>query len=136
MAYMPPFARMRHIKAIAKPRPTELRNAPVKQPEPASVEEALSNLKLPVIEPETAEVVEPEIIEVGAAAIVEPEIVVEEPIVEAEVEAEPAPSVPEYNMDLSRNQLNKIANDFGVELPEKLPSKRAVIEAIDHVLGK
>ena len=117
MSHRPPFARMRDIKRQSIARRAEAEEidaSATAEAEPASVDEAL-----------------------GAEPVAEPE---PEAVAEAEPEAaDPEPEAagdPEINMDMKRSELNAIAESLGVESPEKLSNKKAVIDAIHEAQGE
>lgn len=41
----------------------------------------------------------------------------------------------DYNLEMTRSELNAIAARYGVESPEKLQNKEAVIQAIEDLVG-
>lgn len=134
MSYRPPHARMRDIKrravtvrveadavaaAAAEAAP---KAAPVSAP--ASVDEAMA---VHAIEPEPVVVPEPEPELMEAANEAAPEeVIVAAP--EPEEDEEDAPA--EVSLDMKRSELNAIAEGLGVEDPNKLPNKQAVLDAI------
>ena len=128
MSHRPPFARMRDIKRQSIARRAEAEEidaSATAEAEPASVDEALG--AEPVAEPE------PE-----AVAEAEPEAAEPDPEPEA-AEPDPEPEAagdPEINMDMKRSELNAIAESLGVESPEKLSNKKAVIDAIHEAQGE
>ena len=107
MSYQPPFARMRNIK-----RNAAVARKPAAPAQPASVTEALAELT--------------------------EKSVSEEPV-EAPIEAvdiTPEPESAEPNMDMKRSELNAIAEEVGVENPDKLPNKQSVLDAIVEAQGE
>jgi hypothetical protein len=142
MSYKPPFARMRAIKQAAPPVDPKRGVAP----QPVSVDEALAaEPEAPVVEEAIVEepIVEAPVVEEAAA--VAPEPVEDEPEADEEPEATlpgavddtaPEPEAggeddaAEPSMDMKRSELDALAESLGVESPDKLPNKQAVIDAI------
>lgn len=118
MSYKPPFARMRAIKQAAPPVDPKRGAAP----QPVSVDEALA------AEPE-APVVEEAVVE--APVVEEPETTLPGAVDDTpEPEAGGEDDAAEPSMDMKRSELDALAESLGVESPDKLPNKQAVIDAI------
>ena len=106
MSYKPPFARMRTIK-----RNAAVTRKPAAPAQPASVTEALAELTEKPVSEEPAAPVET-------------------------VDTTPESENVEPNMDMKRSELNAIAEEVGVESPDKLPNKQAVLDAIVEAQGE
>lgn len=148
MSFKPPHARMRAIKRAARPV------SPFRgQPAVASVEEALARVEealprepvapTPVEKDDDSIVAETIVDEVPAPVVAPPSIQRATPIVEPAEEAsivtepveEAVPSLDEdeeigASLEMKRSELNALAVSLGVESPEKLPNKQAVVDAI------
>jgi len=121
MSYRPPHSRMREIKQRAVPERGRLASAAVVQP--ANVEEALKTVSEPA--PEAPPEPKPE-----------PDPIVDEaPGDDATPQPEDDTDTTEVSLDMKRDELNTVAVSLGVENPDKLPNKQAVIDAINEVKG-
>jgi len=153
MGYPPPHARMNQIKRNAVIRQIEEDESAKTTPPPASVDEALEVMaemseediealeeaveeaetdpEMSIIEViEEPEAEEPEIAEPKPEAVV----IEEEPEVE-EPEVEEEPEVKHAGMEMKRSELNALAEEAGVKDPDKLPNKKAVIDAITEAVA-
>jgi len=108
-------------------RPSRRKSVPPRRTAQATAPDPEPTLK-PEVEPEPEPVPEVEV-EVEVEPVPEPE---PEPEVEPEMDEL---EVPDMTMDNTRGELNEAAREAGVESPEKLPNKQAVLDALDTALS-
>lgn len=123
--YLPPYARHRQLAASARREqaPVVVRSQPV----PVAVPEVT---EVPVEEPADAETLVP----VVQDDLIEDVTEHVEEVTTPEDTEDRSPVIPASETDrlleYSRKELNDMALTLGIEHPEKLPNKNAVVEAI------